>query len=251
LDRAFRFVERGLGGLVDLYICNANMTAQTLMKRVGVSARKIAVIHNGLDSNQMPVSAQLKPLAQRPLHVVVLANLSQRKGHIEFLDVIARVLKQVPQARFFFVGRDDLNGQVAQAVARQGLNHAVTLTGYQADVSPWLDSARVMVLPSLWGEGCPTSILEGFAYGLPVVAYVIDGVPELVTHGVEGFLVEQGDGHAFSAAIVSLLKEPVLAEKMGKLAYQKVQAQFTLSACAQAHSQALRALRPMLANLKE
>lgn len=231
LDNALRLVERLLGVLIDLYICNSRASAETLQRRAGVPKNKIRVIYNGLDHLPPPVA-----LTERSTDVVLLANLSPRKGHWEFLDVVAAVRERIPQAHFYFVGRDDMDGCLSREIVRRNLGQAVTLTGYQADVGHWLGKARLMVLPSLWGEGCPTSILEGFAHGLPVVAYAIDGIPELIDDGIDGFLVQPRDAAAITTAILRLLEDPEQAAHMGEAGRIKVERHFTLAHCANLHA---------------
>lgn len=94
-----------------------------------------------------------------------------------------------------------------------------------------------MVLPSLWGEGCPTSILEGFAYGLPVVAYAIDGIPELIDDGVDGVVASPNNSNELANAIVRIQENPVSAESMGMAGREKVASRFTLARCADEHAQ--------------
>lgn len=231
LDRAFLFVERFLGGWIDLYICNSRNAASTIANRVGIREDKIKVVYNGLE--------RIPPLSTaydaRPINVVVLANINPRKGHLEFLQVVAKIVEQVPEVRFFFVGRDDMSGRLANEIAQRGLGHVVTLTGYQSDVAPWLSSARLMVLPSLWGEGCPTSILEGHAFGLPVVAYAIDGVPELIDDGIDGLLVSPDKPADLADAILCILNDTAQAERMASVGREKVAKRFTLKQCTVEH----------------
>ncbi|MFI4981119.1 MAG: glycosyltransferase, partial [Nevskiales bacterium] len=237
LDRAFRGVERCLGSLVDLYIANAQASAATLTRACGVPSGKVRVIYNGLAD--LPAHAVNN---DRPLTVVTVANLNARKGYIEYLDVIERLHARLPQARFVFVGRDDMNGRVQQEIVGRGLAGTVSWVGLAEDVGPWLRDARLMVLPSLWGEGCPTSILEGFAWGLPVVAYAVDGVPELIDDGRDGFLVAPDDRAALAVAIERLLIEPHLARRMGEAGRDKVERSFTLQRCVEQHAAAFAAL---------
>jgi len=237
LDRAFRCVERFLGRFVDLYIANAQASADTLTCGCGVPAGKVRVIYNGLADLPQRVGNH-----ERPLTVVTVANLNPRKGHVEYLDVIERVHACLPQVRFVFVGRDDMNGRVQQEIASHGLVGTASWAGFAEDVGPWLREARLMVLPSLWGEGCPTSILEGFAYSLPVVAYAIDGVPELIDDGQDGLLVGPGDRAALAAAIERVLGDPQLAQRMGDAGRDKVERSFTLARCVEQHVAAFAAL---------
>ncbi|MDH4079718.1 MAG: glycosyltransferase family 4 protein [Nitrospira sp.] len=231
LDRAVRLTERVFGALVDGYVCNSKVAADTLIKRASVPSTKVNVIYNGLDRLPPPEDN----LSDRPPNILVLANLAPRKGHIDFLDVVTAVRRQVPRAHFFFVGRDEMGGQIDKEIARRALKDAVTLTGFQADIAPWFDSSRLMVLPSLWGEGCPTSILEGFAHGLPVIAYAVDGVPELIEDGSDGVLVPPQDSASMARAVVHMLEDPDLAASMGENGREKVGRSFTLAHCANRH----------------
>lgn len=231
LDRALRLTEMMFSRLVDLYICNSRIAAATLSKRAGVPQEKTTVIYNGLE--QLPNTVDRSTV--RAPNVIVVANLNPRKGHQEFLDVVVAVCNRLPQAHFFFVGRDDMNGRVAAEIRRRGLDNKVTLTGYQPDVGLWLKRSALMVVPSLWGEGCPTSILEGFAHGIPVVAYAIDGIPELISDGEDGVLIPPRNGLALTEAVLQVLEDSAMARRMGDNGREKVHARFTLSYCVESH----------------
>ncbi len=238
LDRFFRLMERFTHSMIDAWITNSAVAKQTLVSRCGIRAGRVFVIYNGLES--LPVD--VPPLAERPMEVLTVANLNPRKGHREYVQVVREVLKAVPGAKFVFVGRDDMNGEVQQAIEQAGLSQHVRCEGFQADVSPWFRRARLMVLPSLWGEGCPTSILEGAAYGLPVVAYAIDGIPELIDDGVDGVVVPPSKPDELASAIVGILQDPVRAESMGVAGREKVASSFTLACCAEEHAQTFHQL---------
>ena len=183
LDQTFRFIERWLGGLVDLYITNSHIAAKTLIDRCSIPAKKVCVIHNGLTE----IPTNFLPLAERPLNVLTVANFNPRKGYLEYLSAIKYVHNILPDAQFIFVGRDDMNGQIQKAIIAAGMTGYVSCEGFQTDLSHYFRNARLFVLPSLWGEGCPTSLLESMAWGIPVVANGVDGVPELISDGVDGF----------------------------------------------------------------
>ena len=202
----------------------------TLVKRCGIKADRIHVIYNGI----VALPEELPKFDSRPLEVLTVANLNPRKGHREFLQVIHQVIQRVPDARFVFIGRDDMNGAVQEAINIAGLQNSVCYQGFQSDVTPWFKRARLFVLPSLWGEGCPTSILESFSFGVPVIAHAIDGVPELVEDGRDGYLLPVGDA-ALVVSIVELLASPELAAKMGHLGRAKVAERFILASCVNRH----------------
>jgi len=238
LDRFFRVVERWLNGLVDLYITNSQIAATTLVKRCGVSADKIRVIHNGLA--EMPTN--ILPLAERPLNVLTVANLNPRKGYLEYLSAIESILQEIPDVHFTFVGRDDMNGKVQSTIRERDLSESISCVGFQEDVSSWMSVARLLVVPSLWGEGCPTAVLEAMSHGVPAVGYALDGLPELVRHGQDGLLVPVADTKFFAMAIIKLLREPEVANKMSASSLARSEAEFQLKSCVMKHRDALRLL---------
>ncbi len=238
LDRGFRFAERWFHGLVDGYITNSRIAADTLSQRCKIPAMRVQVIYNGLA--ELP--PEIPGLAARPLEVLTVANLNSRKGHCEYLKAVQLVLAAVPDAKFVFVGRDDMNGEVQRAIERAGLAHAVRCEGFRADVSAYFRRARVFVLPSLWNEGCPTALLESFAWGCPVVAYAIDGIPELINDGEDGFNVPVRDVECLASHIIRLLKDESLSEKFGQSGRKKVAEKFSLIASAKLHEKILNQL---------
>lgn len=239
LDRVFRLVERTLGGLIDLYICNSRIAAQTLDQALHIPARRIRVIYNGV-ARPPPAPA---PLSARPMHVLTIANLSPRKGYLEYIEqVVAPLNKRLPEARFVIVGRDEMAGAVQHKIADLGLTQVVTCVGFQPDVSAYLSAARVFVLPSLWNEGCPTSILEAMAYALPIIAFALDGIPELIEHDADGILIPMGDYPRMAATIEQLLLDPDGAARLAMRGREKVLAQFRIANSAAAHVKAFSEL---------
>ncbi len=233
LDIGFRFTERWFRGLVDGYITNSRVAADTLIQRCKVSVQHVQVIYNGLAA----IPSEIPSLAERPIEVLTVANFSPRKGHREYLRAIRLVLSVVPEARFVFVGRDDMNGEVQRAIEAIGLSHAVRCEGFQSEVSVYFRRARLFVLPSLWNEGCPTAFLESFSWGCPVVAYGIDGIPELINSGEDGFNVPVRDVHGLASHIIQLLLDVSLAEKYGLSGRKKVAEKFSLTLSAKLHEQ--------------
>jgi len=88
-------------------------------------------------------------------------------------------------------------------------------------------SARFLVVPSRWFEGCPLVILEAMAHGLPVIASRIGGLPELVDEGVTGLLFEPGNQDDLARAMDRLWAEPELCSTMGQRARKKALSEFS------------------------
>jgi glycosyltransferase involved in cell wall biosynthesis len=238
LDRLFRLMERLTHPLVDGWIVNSAIAKKTLVRRCRIPSSKVHVIYNGIES----IPSRVPPLLGRPMEVLTVANLSARKGYLEYLRVVREVADKVTGVRFIFVGRDDMNGAVQREVNRQQLDGIVEYFGFQKDIAQYYSRARLFVLPSLWGEGCPTSILEAQSHGLPVVAYKIDGIPQLVSHDTNGFLASPHNSDALATYILKLLESPTLAEEMGKSGRKTIDEAFTLEQCVNSHKAAISAI---------
>ena len=235
LDRIFRVSERWLNRLIDLYITNSQIAATTLVERCGVSAEKIQVIYNGLA--EMPTNAL--PLTERPVNVLTVANLKPGKGYLEYFLAIESVLQEIPDVYFTFVGRDEMNGKVQLAIRERNLSERVSYVGFQEDVSSWMKVARLLVVPSL-KEGCPTVVLEAMSHGLPIVAYNLDGLPELVRNGQDGLLVPAADTKCLAMAIIKLLKEIELSNEMSTSSLARIEEEFLINTCVMKHWDTLR-----------
>ena len=228
LDKSFRFVERVFSFMLDGYIVNSKSAEKVLNS---ISKNKVEVIYNGI--SYLP--DRFIDLPKKD-YVITVANLSERKGYKEYIKVIQNIVKQLPEAQFLFLGYDNLNGQIQKLIKKENLSSNIKYLGFQENVGTFLNESSIFVLPSLYGEGCPTSILEAFTYKLPVVAYAIDGIPELVSHNVDGVLVDITKSNSLEYAIKDLLLDPVRVKKMGENGFRKVNDNFSLTNMLEKHN---------------
>lgn len=95
-------------------------------------------------------------------------------------------------------------------------------------LSETIRGAAVLVVPSEWYENCPMSILEAMAFGKPVVASDIGGIPELVVHEETGLLFRPGDADDLKRCLIALMENPSLRRRYGAAARERAQTQFSL-----------------------
>ena len=163
-------------------------------------------------------------------HLLVLGRMNQLKGSYDLLQAVARIVPQFPHLVLAMGG----DGELAQVSARSrelGIEQHVRLLGWVrgADKDQHLQAARIYLLPS-YNEGLPMSVLEAMAAGLPVITTPVGGIPEAVSDGVEGFLVQPGDVDALAARLTQLLRDDALAQQMGQAARRKVEMMFSTEA---------------------
>src|ERR671937_549308 len=151
------------------------------------------------------------------------------------VDLPASTGAEADPAEVLFVGRLSPEKGIEELVAAtEGMNLVVAGDGPLRHLVPGAlgfvphdelgelyDRAAVVVCPS-YREGLPLCVLEAMAYGKPVVASAVGGIPELVEDGVTGFLVEPGDVAGLRQAIERLLADPALRRRLGRAARARV-----------------------------
>ena len=238
LDQVTRILERYGSWLIDLYISNSQAAASSLNKRCGVSNSKVKVIYNGVPR----IDTKSNESAGQSSDVLTVANVAPRKGYLEYLEVVKLIRSTHTEVRFLAIGADYMHGLLQQQVREQGLSSNFSYIGYCENVNAYMLSAKVFVLPALWGEGCPTVLMEAMMCGLSTVAYDIDGVGEVIDNGVNGFLIDKANAVAMAEAISRLLSDADLARQMGANAQEKAQRLWSLDKCALEHKNTLTKL---------
>jgi glycosyltransferase involved in cell wall biosynthesis len=160
--------------------------------------------------------------------LLFLGRLGHRKGIFVLLEALAAVRSQFRHVVLLCGGDGELD-RVRAEMARLDLNDNVTLLGWVkgAAKEELLESSTVYVLPS-FDEGVPMSILEAMAWGLPVIATPVGGIPEVVTDGREGMLVAPGDAGALGRAICRLLADAELRAQMSRNGRLRFQTDFSI-----------------------
>jgi len=169
-----------------------------------VPAERMHVVYPGVgETNRTP------PLRER-LAIGMIARISPEKGHAEFLEA-ARIVAGEIEATFLVCGAPRFSDPSAAAYAGRVRQLAgglpVEFTGWQDDVAAVLSRIDVLVVPSR-ADASPRVIPEAFAAGVPVVAFAVGGIPEMVTEGDTGLLVAPLDTGALARRILELLAWP-------------------------------------------
>jgi glycosyltransferase involved in cell wall biosynthesis len=145
--------------------------------------------------------------------VGTVTRLMPSKGNQYLVDAAPAVLAAHPEVRFFLVGEGELEAPLKAQAAALGLGERFAFTGYARDVAAVYSALDVVVFPSLW-EGTPLTTFEVLAMGKPIVATDADGLLDVLKDGRDALVVPKADAAALSAAIVRLLEDPALAERL-------------------------------------
>lgn len=233
-------LQRKANELVDRVVANSQAVADHAAHQEGLDPTRFTVIRNGIDpaiftgaADPATVRARFKLPVEGPL-VGMVANFSPVKDHALFIATAAEIRKARPDAHFLLVGRGRLRGQVEAAVARHGLEEAVTMVSTIAEV-PDLFSAMDVHLLCSRVEGFPNVLLEAMASGTPVAAPAVGGIPEIVRDGETGLLVPERNPVRMAEAALRLLDDAELAQHIRKQARAFVCAEHSFEMVAAAH----------------
>ncbi len=186
-------------------------------------AANIMVIPNPVG---IPVFSGNRLSEHKPATLLFLGRLGQGKGAYDLLQAVAQLVPRHPGLRLLMGGDGELEA-VRAAAQDLHIGANVELLGWVpgAEKTRLLNEASLYVLPS-YNEGLPMSVLEAMAHGLPVVSTPVGGIPEAVSDGVEGFLVEPGDVVALADRLDRLLADPALRVRMGLAARKRAETDF-------------------------
>jgi glycosyltransferase involved in cell wall biosynthesis len=183
----------------------------------------IVTIHNGIDVGSFKNfvcedgdQIRRKLGIDRNCNIVgTIANFYGNKGYPYLLRAAKLVMEEEAGIRFISIGDGPLRREMERMAQSLGLNGKFIFTGYQSKPFLFLSIMDIFVLSSI-KEGLPFTLLEAMAMGKPVVATSVGGIPEVVEDQKTGLLVKPGDPYSLAEAILILIKDIDLREKIAK-----------------------------------
>lgn len=174
--------------------------------------RPVEVIHNGL-----PPRSARPPLSDPPT-IAFAGRLVREKGADVLLHALVDVVRRQPTVRLLLAGDGPERQALMRLAAELGITAYVDWLGHlsQTELEQRLASAWVQVAPARWAEPFGNVVVEAMLRGTAVVATASGGIPEIVQDGLSGLLVPPGSATALSQALLRLLEDRALAERMGQ-----------------------------------
>jgi glycosyltransferase involved in cell wall biosynthesis len=203
------FLNRRAFAVSDAIVANSNLVDEYIQREYGAPADRIRVVYNGIDLDRFCRRVRGIP-PERPT-IVAVGRVVRQKNPELFVRAARRLLRELPDARFRWIGDGGMREGIVRDLATTGLAEEVRFEGERGDIERVLDEADLFWLTSDW-EGLPNVVMEAMASGLPVVATDVGGTSELFRSGREGQLVRAGDAVALVEASRRLLADaPVYA----------------------------------------
>jgi len=219
--KCFIFLEKVTARITDKFIAVSRANIKKGLELGIVPPHKAILIRSGIEIEnfkKVGIRAEVKKREigidpSLPL-ITMIGCLKPQKAPLDYVEVAHRVLHE-REATFILVGDGVLRERVEKKVERLKLGERFKLLGWRMDIPQILAATDIFVLTSLW-EGLPRVLPQAMSMGLPIVATRVDGTPEAVVHGVNGFLVDPKNTEGAAERVLYLLDHPNEAKKLGK-----------------------------------
>ena len=198
--------------------------------------KNIVAFPNGLKTNRNQVEEYFAKIPKQIAVISFYSNLFESKGVLDVLEAAAIVIKKKSNVRFLFTGNwikkeEKTRIRAEQIINKNNLNKFIEFTGViTGEVKEkFLEETDIMVFPTWYPyEGCPMVILESMEYSIPVISTKDTGaIPEMISDGDTGILVEKNNPGQIAEAIFKLLSDENLRIRMGKKARERFKMDFT------------------------
>jgi len=200
---------------------------------------RISIIHNGVDSkvfrpglNGASVREELG-FSAGAIVIGHLARMTPWKGQHYLLQAFARIAAEAPDACLLFVGdpvfdNDSYQRELLDLTARLGLEERVKFAGYRHDTPEVLAAMDIFAFTSVEKDTSPLALLSAMSSGLPIVAFDIAGVRELMANEDQFRLASVQDVAALSRELSTVLFDPGLRKRLGAAAREQATNEFSL-----------------------
>lgn len=189
---------------VDTIICPSHFMKNTLSNNKDITER-LVVLHNYCDTKEIST-------IEKKEYVLFFGRYSEEKG----IDVLINACKQLPEVDFIFAGDGPLKEEVEKI---ENIKNVGFLSGKELRLM--IAQAKFAVIPSIWYENCPFTVIEALKLGTPVIGSNIGGIPELIDEGRTGELFEAGNISQLVDRIWSLWNDDVKCKRYSEECLKK------------------------------
>ncbi|HEY8184963.1 MAG TPA: glycosyltransferase family 4 protein [Pyrinomonadaceae bacterium] len=201
--------------------------------------KRIGVILNAIDFGKFRRNKAARQIIGRELRlrpedrlIGIVGQLTPRKGQLELLHAFRQALDEMPDSVLLIVGAPIFNRDheylklLEQTATELGISERVRMVGSRTDIDSIMQALDLLIVNSNV-EAFGLVILEARVCGTPVLAAAVGGIPEIIEHGVNGWLVPPRDESEMARAIVHLGRRPELAARLAKQGSEQGVARFS------------------------
>lgn len=189
----------------------------------------VKIIHNCIDVEQFKYSYTD---FNEVCNICILGNLQPRKGHETFLEMASILAKENSNFKFYIFGeappKSQRKNELKAYAKKLGIEKSVYFQGFVSDVNEALSDMHFLICASV-EEAFPMNILEGMAIGTVVVSTNVDGIPEAINSGTNGFLTSIKQPNVMAQVVIKLINDPDMRRTVADNARNSVESKFNLN----------------------
>ena len=206
-----------------IFICPSTYIQNELMK-ISPSVRNIVRIPHGVSE-----SREIEKLRSNYRDFTFVGDFEVHKGLVQLVIAWARVCNNFPHSRLFLIGDGKLMNFVKRLVINLGIESKIVFTGWlnKEELNNKLESMRFIVIPSIIGESFCLIAAEVQYLGLPAIASNNGALIELINDSINGVLVSPGNIDELETALVFLLENHSIVDKLSAGAYKNAESLLT------------------------
>ena len=216
--------EKWIGKRTDAIICVSQAAKDSMAGEMGLNPEWIRVIRNSRpewDTGDEGKVRKQYGIGGDNILIGTVARLIPSKGIHFLLEAAPAVLERYPCAVLMIIGSGPEEISLKNLAGRLGIVGQVIFTGQVHNIWDYYAAFDLFVLPTL-SEGLAMTLLEAMSFGLPIIASAVGGIPEVITHGKNGYLIQPGRPQEIRGALKYCLDHPQLAKSYGRQAREDV-----------------------------
>jgi glycosyltransferase involved in cell wall biosynthesis len=212
----FKQIDRFLLSYTNRIICVCKSDYDKAIVAGVANINRTSIVYNGIEvekfSNPLDRVIARKLFQLDPTEFVFgnVGRLHEQKGHKFLLQAFAIINNP---AQLMIVGDGRLREELTTLAAKLEISDRVLFLGARDDIQEFLSAIDIFIMPSLW-EGQPIALLEALAIGKPCIASAVDGIPEIIADGTNGYLVNPKDVESLARAMDLAIENPELLWKL-------------------------------------
>lgn len=221
--KLYAWLERAAARRSDAIVTVADAMIEQSVAAGVCPREKMTTVHSGMEVEDFTPTRYDREAVRRSwgvgedeIVVGTVARLFRKKGYEQLLPIMAAAVAREPRLRFVWIGDGAQRGDYEAELDRLGLRDKTTLTGLvpPARIPELLAGCDILAHTSQW-EGLPRAVVQALLMRVPVVAFDLDGSPEVVLDRKTGRLIRNGDEARFADALIDLANDADARARMG------------------------------------
>jgi glycosyltransferase involved in cell wall biosynthesis len=224
----FQKIDQLLVSITDRIICVCKSDYEKAIAAKVATPSKTLIVYNGIETDKFSqsinkeTSRKIFDIAPTEFIFGNVGRLHEQKGHQYLLQAFVKV---ADRARLLIIGDGDLKDELINLASDLQISDRIIFLGARSDVHEFLSAINVFVMPSLW-EGQPIALLEALAMGKPCIVSNVDGIPEIITNGVNGYLVKRKDVAGLTQAMNQAIDNPEILQQLASAGVSTITEKF-------------------------